>query len=106
MLLPYLNPAGDPALVQRYVQEHAITTPAMVADASEVTFAKVRLAVGDCLVDLISLILALSHDYTVVVERATECRRTQLQEAKNEGNCLIGEPDIISLYRRVLKPVL
>ena len=40
-LLKLLNPAGDPALVRRYVQEQAITTLAMVADASEVTFAKV-----------------------------------------------------------------
>ena len=30
-----------PALVRRYVQEQAFTTLAMVADASEVTFAKV-----------------------------------------------------------------
>jgi importin-5 len=53
-LLPYLdpiverllkllnNPAGNPSIVRRYVQEQAITTLAMVADASEATFAKVR----------------------------------------------------------------
>jgi hypothetical protein len=53
-LLPYLdpiverllkllnNPAGNPPMVRRYVQEQAITTLAMVADASEVTFGKVR----------------------------------------------------------------
>ena len=53
-LLPYLdpiverllkllnNPAGNPSMVRRYVQEQAITTLAMVADASEVTFGKVR----------------------------------------------------------------
>jgi len=40
-LLNLLNPAGDLALVRRYVQEQAITTLAMVADASEVTFTKV-----------------------------------------------------------------
>ena len=52
-LLPYLdpiverllkllnNPAGNPPMVRRYVQEQAITTLAMVADASEVTFGKV-----------------------------------------------------------------
>jgi len=39
-LLKLLNPAGDPALVWRYVQEQAITTLAMVVDASEVTFMK------------------------------------------------------------------
>ena len=54
-LLPYLdpiverllkllnNPSGNPSMVRRYVQEQAITTLAMVADASEVTFGKVRL---------------------------------------------------------------
>jgi len=40
-LLKLLNPAGDQSTVKRYVQEQAITTLAMVADASEVTFAKV-----------------------------------------------------------------
>jgi hypothetical protein len=40
-LLKLLNPAGDPSKVWRYVQEQAITTLATVADASEVTFAKV-----------------------------------------------------------------
>ena len=51
-LIPYLDPiverllkllrpgAGKPP--KRYVQEQAITTLAMVADASEATFAKVR----------------------------------------------------------------
>jgi len=51
-LLPYLdpiverllkllnNPAGNPSVVRRYVQEQAITTLAMVADASELTFGK------------------------------------------------------------------
>lgn len=42
-LLKLLNPTGDNAQqVKRYVQEQAITTLAMVADASEATFAKVR----------------------------------------------------------------
>ncbi|KAF4565293.1 hypothetical protein EYR36_001863 [Pleurotus pulmonarius] len=39
-LLKLLNPQGDPSTVRRYVQEQAVTTLAMVADASEVTFAK------------------------------------------------------------------
>ncbi|KAJ7790566.1 armadillo-type protein [Mycena olivaceomarginata] len=38
-LLKLLDPTGDPAHVRRYVQEQAITTLAMVADASETTFA-------------------------------------------------------------------
>lgn len=41
-LLKLLNPTGDNATQpKRYVQEQAITTLAMVADASEATFAKV-----------------------------------------------------------------
>ena len=41
-LLKLLNPATDSGRqVKRYVQEQAITTLAMVADASETTFAKV-----------------------------------------------------------------
>jgi len=41
-LLKLLNPPGEAAKnVRRYVQEQAITTLAMVADASEATFAKV-----------------------------------------------------------------
>ncbi|KAF9445877.1 ARM repeat-containing protein [Macrolepiota fuliginosa MF-IS2] len=39
-LLRLLNPGGDESQVHRYVQEQAITTLAMVADASEATFAK------------------------------------------------------------------
>ena len=46
-LLKLLNPADDPARqVKRYVQEQAVTTLAMVADASESTFAKVRAPIG------------------------------------------------------------
>ena len=36
------NPAGNSSMVRRYVQEQAITTLAMVADASEVTSGKVH----------------------------------------------------------------
>ena len=39
-LLKLLNPGGDQRMVKRYVQEQAITTLAMVADASEATFVK------------------------------------------------------------------
>ena len=54
LLLPYLdpivqhllkllnNPSGNPSMVRRYIQEQAITTLVMVADASEVTYGKVR----------------------------------------------------------------
>jgi len=41
-LLKMLNPGGDNGkVVKSYVQEQAITTLAMVADASETTFGKV-----------------------------------------------------------------
>ncbi|KAG6886930.1 hypothetical protein C0992_001601 [Termitomyces sp. T32_za158] len=43
-LLGLLNPAHQQQEPRRYVQEQAITTLAMVADASEVMFAKVRAA--------------------------------------------------------------
>ncbi|TEB37702.1 ARM repeat-containing protein [Coprinellus micaceus] len=39
-LLKLLNPGGDQAAVKQYVQEQAVTTLAMVADASEGGFAK------------------------------------------------------------------
>jgi len=43
-LLKLLNPVQDGGRpTKRYVQEQAVTTLAMVADASETTFAKVRL---------------------------------------------------------------
>jgi hypothetical protein len=46
-LLKLLNPPGEAAkTVRRYVQEQAITTLAMVADASETTFAKVCVCLG------------------------------------------------------------
>ncbi len=41
-LLKLLNPGQPGKTPKRYVQEQAITTLAMVADASEATFAKVR----------------------------------------------------------------
>ncbi|TFK20034.1 ARM repeat-containing protein [Coprinopsis marcescibilis] len=39
-LLKLLNPGGDQTNTRKYVQEQAVTTLAMVADASEATFAK------------------------------------------------------------------
>lgn len=41
-LLKLLNPGIEGKAPKRYVQEQVITTLAMVADASEATFAKVR----------------------------------------------------------------
>ena len=70
-LLELLNPVGDLALVRRYVQEQAITTLAMVADANEVTFAEVskcRCAekdVGYLSLFPFSFFVSLSKDYAV-----------------------------------------
>ena len=44
-LLKLLNPGQPGKTPKRYVQEQAITTLAMVADASEATFAKVRVLI-------------------------------------------------------------
>ena len=41
-LFQLFNPPGDPVLVWRYVQAHPMKTLAMVADVSEVIFAKAR----------------------------------------------------------------
>lgn len=43
-LLKMLNPQNTGGKVRGYVQEQAVTTLAMVADASETTFAKVCLS--------------------------------------------------------------
>ncbi|KAF8957965.1 armadillo-type protein [Flammula alnicola] len=56
-LLKLLNPPGVPTQVRRYVQEQAITTLAIVADASEVTFAEVHF-------------YSLPYDNAFAVERA------------------------------------
>ena len=46
-LLALLNPPdGSGRVAQRYVQEQVVTTLAMVADASEATFAKVLASAG------------------------------------------------------------
>ena len=74
-----LNPGAAEGTVKRYVQEQTITTLAMVADASEGTFAKVggvvflAIAVG---ADVVELALALPVDHAVVAERPEECGRT------------------------------
>ncbi|KAF9472591.1 ARM repeat-containing protein [Pholiota conissans] len=70
-LLKLLNPPGDPALVRRYVQEQAITTLAMVADASEVTFAK---HYGTIMPLLLSVLRnAEGPDYSKLRSKAMEC---------------------------------
>ncbi|KZT00064.1 ARM repeat-containing protein [Laetiporus sulphureus 93-53] len=80
-LLPYLDPIverllkllnpGSGAQPQRYVQEQAITTLAMVADASEATFAKHYSAIMPLLLNVLQN--ANSTEYAKLRVRAMEC---------------------------------
>ena len=86
-LLPYLDPiverllkllnspSGNPPMVRRYVQEQAITTLAMVADASEATFGKVRLFIKRLHGCGFELFVALFFYYAVAPE-CTKRRRS------------------------------
>ncbi|KAG5641749.1 hypothetical protein DXG03_004294 [Asterophora parasitica] len=70
-LLKLLDPAGDPAAVKRYVQEQAITTLAMVADASELTFAKYYSSIMPLLLNVLRN--ADGSDYRKLRVKAMEC---------------------------------
>ncbi|PPQ86212.1 hypothetical protein CVT25_006892 [Psilocybe cyanescens] len=70
-LLKLLNPGGDQTQVRRYVQEQAITTLAMVADASEVTFAKHYPTIMPLLLNVLRN--AEGPDYRKLRVKAMEC---------------------------------
>ncbi|KDR69484.1 hypothetical protein GALMADRAFT_128597 [Galerina marginata CBS 339.88] len=70
-LLKLLNPPADQAHVRRYVQEQAITTLAMVADASEVTFAKHYPTIMPLLLNVLRN--ADGPDYRKLRVKAMEC---------------------------------
>ncbi|KAJ7061031.1 armadillo-type protein [Mycena amicta] len=70
-LLRLLGPAGDPAHVKRYVQEQAITTLAMVADASETTFGKYYSSIMPLLMNVLSN--AEGAEYRKLRAKAMEC---------------------------------
>ncbi|KAI0046306.1 ARM repeat-containing protein [Auriscalpium vulgare] len=71
-LLKLLNPADDPARqVKRYVQEQAVTTLAMVADASESTFAKHYAAIMPLLLNVLRN--ANAPEYRKLRAKAMEC---------------------------------
>ncbi|KAF7978256.1 hypothetical protein HWV62_1080 [Athelia sp. TMB] len=71
-LLKLLNPAGDGATQpKRYVQEQAITTLAMVADASEATFAKHYASIMPLLLNVLRN--ANGPDYRKLRVKAMEC---------------------------------
>ncbi|KAF8952312.1 armadillo-type protein [Flammula alnicola] len=70
-LLKLLNPPGDHMQVRRYVQEQAITTLAMVADASEVTFAKHYPTIMPLLLSVLRN--ADGPDYRKLRVKAMEC---------------------------------
>ncbi|KAJ7634928.1 armadillo-type protein [Roridomyces roridus] len=70
-LLKLLDPAGDPAHVRRYVQEQAITTLAMVADASETTFGKYYPSIMPLLLNVLRN--ADGSEYQKLRAKAMEC---------------------------------
>ncbi|KAF8637449.1 hypothetical protein AX17_002814 [Amanita inopinata Kibby_2008] len=80
-LLPYLDPIVErllkllnpthPGQVHRYVQEQVITTLAMVADASEVTFAKHYITIMPLLLDILRN--ADGPEYHKLRVKAMEC---------------------------------
>ncbi|KAF7325964.1 hypothetical protein MKEN_00447300 [Mycena kentingensis (nom. inval.)] len=70
-LLRLLDPTGDPAKVKRYVQEQAITTLAMVADASETTFGKYYSSIMPLLMNVLSN--ADGAEYRKLRAKAMEC---------------------------------
>ncbi|KAF7316133.1 hypothetical protein MIND_00131400 [Mycena indigotica] len=70
-LLRLLDPTNDPANVKRYVQEQAITTLAMVADASETTFGKYYSSIMPLLMNVLSN--AEGTEYRKLRAKAMEC---------------------------------
>ncbi|KAK7012698.1 armadillo-type protein [Favolaschia claudopus] len=70
-LLKLLDPTGDPEDVRRYVQEQAITTLAMVADASETTFGKYYPSIMPLLMNVLRN--ADAPDYRRLRAKAMEC---------------------------------
>ncbi|KAJ7906329.1 armadillo-type protein [Mycena leptocephala] len=70
-LLKLLDPTGDPAHVRRYVQEQAITTLAMVADASETTFGKYYPSIMPLLMNVLRN--ADGPEYRKLRAKAMEC---------------------------------
>ncbi|KAH7920554.1 ARM repeat-containing protein [Leucogyrophana mollusca] len=72
LLLKMLNPTGENgAQAKRYVQEQAITTLAMVADASESTFAKYYSSIMPLLLNVLRN--ATSSDHSKLRVKAMEC---------------------------------
>ena len=74
-----LSPAGNPSIVRRYVQGQAIMALAMVADANEATFGKVRLFIKrlHAVVLSIAVLFVASLFYYAVAPECTKiCRST------------------------------
>lgn len=73
-------------MTKGYVQEQVVTTLAMVADASEATFAKVGVAwPGQCLDWVLTLVIALLVDHAVTPQRPQEREWGRAQEIEVEG---------------------
>ncbi|KAJ3791198.1 armadillo-type protein [Lentinula aff. detonsa] len=70
-LLKLLNPDADPTQVRSYVQEQVITTLAMVADASEATFAQYYHSIMPLLINVLRN--ANGAEYRKMRLKAMEC---------------------------------
>ena len=72
-LLRLLNPTGDGSQVHGYVQEQAITTLAMVADASESTFAKHYLVIMPLLLNVLRNAKNAEREHQFLRIKTMEC---------------------------------
>jgi hypothetical protein len=91
-LLKLLNPVQDGSRpTKRYVQEQAITTLAMVADASETTFAKVNIFFPlREMVDILILIVALFIDHAAPAQRTEKCKFSGISQTPRQGYGVCG----------------
>jgi len=72
-LLRLLNPTGDGSQVNGYVQEQVITTLAMVADASESTFAKHYIVIMPLLLNVLRNAENARREHQRLRVKAMEC---------------------------------
>lgn len=86
-LLKLLNPVQDGGQpTKRYVQEQAITTLAMVADASETTFAKVIYSHPETHGPYETGGIALRVNYAALVQRVEKRQHLRISQTPRQGN--------------------
>ena len=86
-LLKLLNPSQDGSRPTKlYVQEQAVTTLTMVADASETTFAKV--SIGELLFQALIRLgyIELRVDYAAVAQCAEKRKYIRVSQTSCKGN--------------------